>query len=432
MAFQLTSFEAADNSLMGESRTSVYTDGTATNGIADLGNAFQPSQKALDVPATDGIRITVPNHEFDLPVYLWTALRSASAGNTLSESQGTGQRVYSDDGSVWILVGRTTGNHVLVQTGTYTYTSGTAFSVGILTTEFQGGLLDHRLDAVGARRSIVMEAFNSSRPGLPVGVHDTGRSVFSVTVNGVTWNQAGKFLLTGSTTRWFAFGESVYEPLQGRWIVEDSWQIVNGGQAANIQFGGSWVGPWIDPPYVFGTHIFARVRRPDGTFVVYSIKPSPRPLEREWKLLSQTYVGGSPYRATPYTTTLAFDFVPSEWKLMKVEWEWEDFTSTAGRDKTFGFLDPSDIIVAPIGVRSSVQFEPRLAGQTWTLSCRRNDGISLARSSDSIESGHTENLTAMIQFESDANGGPPATVVRFIERGGGCARVDGWLRLWVL
>ena len=435
MAIRLISDFPDVESLLGERQGSLFASGTVS-GIAALGTAFLVNARAIDTGDVDAMRLRFLGPvDYEVPIYKWTGIVAAEAGDTLAENAGTGFRVYADDGT-WILVGRTEGNQLLVQNGTYASDGGSSFSIGINTIQYQGGLLDHRVDSVGARHRLCMQARSASAPANPGTPHYSGRSIRSVTVGGVTWNQAGLYAEPGSDTLYFAFGEAIYSTLRGRWVVQESWRVVDATDSADIQYGPSWIGPWSDPPYTYGTHEYARVRLDDGSFAVYKIGPESTSVDREWRLLTETYIDGSAYLATPYTTRTGIDFHPEEWRLMKVEFDWEDYTATHDGvvyyDRSTGFLDPSDIIAAPIGVRSATQYEPRTVGRSWYYVINRSTGIRVGRNTASLISGGSEQMPIAVQWEGDASGNLPITHFRVIRRTTNSRSITGWLRHWIL
>ena len=435
MAISLISDFPDVESLLGERQGTLFASGTVS-GIAALGTAFLVNARAIDTGDVDAMRLRFLGPvDYEVPIYKWTGIVAAAAGDTLAENAGTGFRVYADNGT-WILVGRTEGNQLLVQNGTYNSDGGSSFSIGINTIQYQGGLMDHRIDSVGARHRLCMQARSASVPANPGTPHYAGRSIRSVTVGGVTWNQAGLYTEPGSDTLYFAFGEAVYSTLRGRWVVQQSWRVVDATDSADIQYGPSWIGPWSDPPYAYGTHEYARVRLDDGSFAVYKIGPEATSVDREWRLLTETYIDGDAALSKPYTTRTGLDFHPTEWRKMKVSFDWQAFSDTHDGvvyyDRSHGFLDPSDILVAPIGVRSESAFEPRTSGRSWLYIINRSSDIRLGRTKNALPGGSSTQLPIAVQWEGDASGNLPITHFRVIRRTTASAGITGWLRHWVL
>jgi len=435
MAIRLISDFPDVESLLGERQGTIYASGQAS-GISALSVAFLVNVRAIDVGSVGAFRLRfVGPVDYLVPIYKWTNLVAAAAGDTLTENGGTGLRVYDTDGK-WILVGRTNGNQVLVQNGTYDSDGGAAFGISIHTVEYLGGFLDHRIDSVGTRHRLCMQARSASVPSNPGSPHYSGRSIRSITTGGVTWNQAGLYTEPGTDTLYFAFGEAVYSTLRGRWVVQQSWRVVDATDSADIQYGPSWVGPWSDPPYAYGTHEYARVRLDDGSFAVYKIGPEATSVDRAWRLLTETYIDGDAALSKPYTTRTGIDFHPTEWRQMKVTFDWEAFSDTHDGvvyyDRSHGFLDPSDILVAPIGVRSESAYEPRTSGRSWLYIINRLSDIRIGRNKASLPSGSSSQLVVAVQWEGDASGNLPITHFRVIRRTTASSGITGWLRHWIL
>lgn len=431
MGISLFSITADDDSLLGDSQQTVFASATA-NGIASLRNAFQPTTLPIDVNGVDSITLTLLSTAFIIPIYKWTELRNAASGNTLGENSGTGLKVYDSSGTYWILVGKTKGNNILVQTGNWSTTEST-FVVRVDITRFLGGLLDHRIDSNGVEHRFVMQANSSSTPNSPGKPHYNGKRLADVWESGsVLWRQAG--LYSGLTITHLAFGSARYDTLSARWIVSDNWQIIDVTDSTLINFAPTWTGNWVHP-YVFADHKYARIRRENGAFSVYALSPEVSAVGRDWQLLSETYINGSNYAAEPYTTPLNFDLIPSDWRIIKFSWDWADRSSVISGetyyDRGAALMDINDLVIMPQQTRDRTEFAGRTSG-ALLFDITRYD-IKLVRSGEIVPFGAANRLGMNCYFETnDSNSNnPPAKVFRIHGRHNSSRTITGWLRTWV-
>ena len=436
MSIQLESYFDADQSLIGQVNYVQINSITASNALLDT--AFLLSQSAIDIGRTDIIEVRLPNNTvFQIPSYEWAKIDQTLAGSNLANVAPTRRhQVLDEDGNTSVYFGRTPTNQVLFQSIDWEYDNAQAFLASLYSLEYHGGFLDHRIGSVGTRHTIAMQARNATRPDAPgSGVDYNGRYVETETVGGVSWYTLN-FNLTGSETLWFAFGEAVYNQSTGRWEVQDNWVVVDTTDTTNVNFAPTSEGTWTSP-YIHNTHNYARIRRADGSFTIRNLLPTSQTLEREWQLLSETYISGSEYRAEPYTTRLFFDFHPDEFRLMKVSFDWENYSDTTNGvlhyDRTTGFIDPSDIVCAPEGDRLSSRWDTKTHGPTWRWQFVRDGAAYLSRFADDISGGAAHDLTMQVQFEANnSTGDLPIEVFRVMERTVGSRSVTGWLRIWVL
>ena len=424
--------------------TSIYLLGSGTaSSISDLGSAFRPTDIPIDVDSVDELtlRLTDAVGDFTVPMFNWTSLDGADPGDTLSEAQGTGIRAYAaGSSSEWVLVGRTEGNQVLVQAGTYTHSS--SVNVAVHTKQLLGGLLDFRLRASVGRRRVCMVARSPTRPETPGSApHDNGRTLRQVTVSGVTWYQAGRAVPGGTAQLWLAFGESVYDSVRGQWAVQSTWLLVNTSNTAYaIEYGPAWTGPFVAETFSPAVHRYASLRTPDGHSIVRRIGNDRSSENRDWALLSETYVGGSNYRAEPYLKRTFFDFYPEDFRILRWEWEWDDLQTSevngvTYRDRVDRMVAATSVVASPEMVRNRAVWVPtRARGAVWSLRAVRNQELRAARTPLIATGGSSSaDYKILVQFETDeSTGALPIKFIRFVEIVNGGQNVRGWLRTWVL
>lgn len=436
MSIQLESYFDADQSLIGNVHEVRVDDIQTSN--SGLDSAVLLSESSIDLGRTDVIEVRLPNNSvFQIAAYEWAGLDHATVGANLANILHTRRmEIHEEGGGESIYFARTSDNQVLIQSVDWEYDNENQFGVTLYSLEYDGGLLDHRIGAVGTRHTIAMQARNSTRPDAPGSDVDyNGRYVETETVGGVNWYTLN-FNLTGSDTLWFAFGEATYNIQTGRWDVADNWIVVDTTDSTNIMFAPTSTSTWVSP-YAHGTHRYARIRRADGSFAIRSLLPTSQTLERKWQLLSETYIDGSDYRGEPYTTRTFFDFHPDEFRFMKVEFDWEDYSGTTNSvvhyDRSVGFIDPADIVCAPEAGRQASAWDTKVSGPVWRFAFNRQTGTLLGRYAGSISGGSSNSLVMQVQFEANnATGELPIEVFRVLERTSGSSGVTGWLRIWVL
>lgn len=440
MSVHLESYFENDQSLIGAANT--VTVNTVQTSNTGLDAAVLLAQDSIDLGRTDIIEVRFPNDTvFQIIAYEWAAIGQWTAGVSLSGAADFRRKEIRDqDGETSVYFGRTSSNQVLIQSVDWEFDTAQPFLVSLHSIEYDGGLLDHRIGAVGTRHTIVMQARNATRPTLPTGsqVKYNGRYVeTAMLAGGINWYTLNNSL-TGTDTLWFIFGEATYNIQTGRWEVQDSWIVVDTTDRTNVTFSHAQSGPWASTGYDHSQHNYARIRRADGSFAIRSLTPTSQTLEREWQLLSETYIDGSDYRAEPYTTRLFFDLHPDEFRLMKVSFDWEnysdDISGVTYYDRCTGFIDPNDIVIAAEADRLPSAWDTKRHGPTWRWQFIRDGSAHLTRFADNISGGAAHNMIFQCQFEnsSTTGGAPPATHWRVLERTTGSDDITGWIRIWVL
>jgi len=441
MSLSLTSFLENDFSLLGDSQVVLHGQSASPVAVTVLDVAYQITDRALNVGSTDTFFIAIDGSRFHVPMYEWASLEAESAGAGIS-----GIDVFDEDGSKYITVGRTSANQVLIyslpsaRSGADAFTfTGTA-TVSLYTRQYLGGLLDLRVHSAGVKHTVAMITRSASVPtGNPGNPHYNGRELSVITTDGVIWRPAGVYHLSGSDPLYFAFGEAHFDPLRGVWTVQDSWTVIAAdSNSANITYGPSLEGPWDTNNYDFngGTHLYARLRNSNGSFTVRSIAPSNRGIENDWRLLSETYLNGSSWQAEPFTTHLAFDFYPADFRFMKMTFDWAAISgvtnSVTHYDRSTGFMDPADVVCAPIATRDRSMFAAKVAGRVFQTQFNRVSGTFISRYSGANQAGNNNNVVLQWQFEGDADGNLPCKVWRSLVRGSGALSRQGWIRIWVM
>lgn len=435
MSIALQSVFNAENSLLGAFQITVHGSATASNGVTDLRNAFRPTELPIDVGNIDSFNVVLPGSQpFVVPIYEWTNLRYASPGATLGENAGTGIRVLSSDtdNPRSILVGRTRGNQVLIQNIDYTYSG--SFVARIDVAHYTGGLLDHRIDSIGTIYRVVLTANDANAAAnLPTpgnSVPFNGRSATDTQIGGVWWRQAGRYNIAATD---FVLGTYRYDPLAARFTQPSSWYHVSASDANAVSFGATWTGPW-EHPYVYADHRYMRVRNADGSFSVWALSPETSPVGRSWQLLSETYIDGSSFYNKAYATALNFPLYPSDWRFLKMSFDWDSLSSTINGQTVYsttsGLLAMPDVRIHAMQTRDLAT----ALRNDYQLRLDIGQGrMYIARASNALAGGRSDRLLMNVFFETDSTSvwDPPAKVLRVGSRHNGSSGVRGTLRAWV-
>lgn len=408
---------------------------------ADLATAQEVGSEGVNDLAVVEIVVRYGARDFLVPVVEWSRLVAQPEGADIITGNDTALEAFEVDGNgeTYLLVGRSDENRVMVKQGAGLNPAGQV-TLTIRTRTVSGGILNRMIHGVGQRHFLALQADQDARPTPSDGLRYNGINVgAAVNSDGVTWYPSGDRPRSTTVKTWFEFGESSFDPLTGIWDVSDNWIVVDGSQSSHINFSANWDGPW-SSPYDSATHKYARIRLADGSLIVRRVGISGGPINRQWIPLTEQYVDGSAYRASPYTARTAFDFTPSEFRLLRWEWEWagasydDVIDGETYRQRVEKIVSAQSIVGSPEQTRSSVQWATRRFGPVWSLRANRERGLDASRTTAMWGNGANSNDVRMaVQFESsDAADVTPITHIRFIERAAGSQSVTGWLRSYVL
>ena len=166
MVERLNSIFEAEDSLLGISKETLLSRRVAAN-IATLeNNAWRLTGQPADPAVYDRVRVNIGTRDtFSLSIIDLLAITHASQHDVLVE--GTTGRLVTTNGGT-LLVGRTSGNRLMIQAVTYTTTE-TDFEVTVTGQSSSSGLLDRRLGVIQnpsrLRRWLI--AWHTSRPVAP-------------------------------------------------------------------------------------------------------------------------------------------------------------------------------------------------------------------------------------------------------------------------
>ena len=416
-------------------------DVVTTNAWVDIASASieigETSLANINIAEFD---IVLDGKTFIVPIYDWTALTPQSSGTAISTGNSTALRAYERDGNagVYILIGRSDGNIPLIQQGEGLNPSGNV-RIELYTTETTGGLIDRLINGTGQRQLIVMQCDQDARPNPPphgTDLRHNGKEPVAATLStGEVWWPSGNRIRSLTTKTWFAFGEAVYDNLQGIWRVVAAWYILDQSDRTNIQFSRNWFGPWGTGDYVAGADNYARIRRSDGSYIVRHIGVDGAGNDKRLIPLTEQYIDGSSQAYEPYTVRTNFDLHPSEWDFMVFEWSWANASSDVDGityyRKVSAEIPAADIIGSPMQTRTATS---RIAGNSansWTIVANSNSGMHAIRQAP-LPTGLT-GMAFSFQFESsDSSDHEPITHIRLLERQSSSLSTTGWFRTYVI
>ena len=401
---------------------------------SDIGNTAVTNTNIVQ------IRLLLDGKTFIVPIYQWSTLTPQAADTAISTGNGTAIRCYEEDGNVgtYVLVGRSDRNVPLLQQGEGLNPSGTV-RVELYVVERQGGPIDRLLESTGQRQLIAMQCDQDARPNPPphgTDLRHNGRQPVAATLStGEVWWPSGNRIRSLTTKTWFAFGEAVYDNLQGIWRVVAAWYIMDSSDRTNIQFARNWDGPWGTDDYIVGQDRYARIRRVDGSYIIRFIGVDGTGHDKRLIPLTEQYIDGSAALYEPYTVRTNFDLHPSEWDFIVMEWSWassnSDVDGVTYYRKITTVVPTRDIIGSPMQTRSSASRTAGNSANSWQVVANSETGMYAIR-----QAGLNRGLTGMVfamQFESsDASDHEPITHLRLLERGSNSLSTLGWFRTYVI
>ena len=415
--------------LLGRSReVNLHTQSVAN--IAALSTAVQVSTLPVRHGTVGSFTIQLPGAgTFEVGSYQWLGLEATAVGDTLVDGT-TGLTVVENDGSATILVGRTEGNLPLLQAGTYT-TAESPLLASVTTLEFDGGLLDLRLQGSVGRHRVCMACRSATEPQSPgVGGHYNGRAMHDLTVGGVTWQQAGDALPPGTDKIWFAFGESSFNTIRGQWTLSPNWVIVDSTDTDySIEYATTWTGPWNQDAYAVASSKYARYRDPGGRKRIRRIGNDLSGADRDWVPVWELDIPSVGNVWENQRADTNFDFYPDDFLLARLEYEFDSQVTTLN-----GVVERA---LASLLFHPSIM-RPNFASRSHTRHMMvrfHRDGVASGISVGYLQvAGRIGNSTTLQGFILNANGGSdgslPITAFTTSERGNQFN--SGTLRLWVL
>ena len=425
--------------LVGDEITTL-TDSVTVSSWAGLAASVEVGEVSLGDTNISQFLIEVDGRMFLVPIYDWSILVPQPAGSNISTGNGTALTAYEVGAppNVNILVGKSDGNIPLMQAGAGLNPSGSV-QIRLHSVTTSGGLLDRLLATTGQRQLICMQCDQNARPAPPPHGSDlrhNGKQPAAAALStGEVWWPAGQRSRSLTVRTWFAFGEAVYDNLLGIWKVGAAWYVVDQSDRANIQFARNWDDLWGGSDYVVGGHYYARLRRPDGSYIIRFIGVDGGGHTRRWVPLTEQYVNGSAYPYEPYVVRTAFDFHPSEWNFLLWEWEWESNSDVVDGvtyyRKAEQVVRAQSVVGSPERVRSARTRTIPKFGPTWFVRVNGAQAMMVARQSHYNTAN--DGWNALVQFESSSStDGAPITHLRFIERGSSLLSTTGWLRTRVI
>lgn len=430
--------------LLGDPKTTEL-DGLTGPWSSFAAGAAEVGEASISSIAVAEFEIRVGEDAFVVPIVPWSRLPTQSSGIALQNN--TSVRAYrrGDGPDKYILVGRSDAGIPMMQQGSGYDPGAGNHRVSLWITELDGGLIDRMIHGTGQRHLLVMQCDQDAEPADPP--HGTDlryhgqEPIASSLSSGEVWYPSGNRGRSSSVKTWFAFGETVYDNLNGLWRTQSAWHKFDQADRANIRFGRNWDGPWEDGNYVVGAHRYARWRYADGSFAIRYIGTDGGDHHREWVPLTEQYVNASAYRSQPYTARTAFNFDPSEWRWLRWEWEWDGYEGEIASLGTT-YQDRVEAVIAAASIVPSVQqtrttaWATRYHGAVWNLRAQRAlEGMQVSRTpAGTLQGGWAGDLRMAVQFETSdpASVAPPITHIRFVERGQGSTSANGWLRTFVL
>jgi len=286
------------NPLLGSEQETLLSSQRLANQAAWT-DGFRLTGTAVDVSVHDNIRIAVVEsggdiaEEWTTTVDEWKTLSAQSVGDDLAQS-GRSLILRSDTGT--IRIGRSSGNRILLQLGTWT-TSLQNFNLNGYARSYDGGLLERRIQPtrVNPVRDVVLKRRSATTPADPVGVTFDSAGVATPGTDG--WILDTSPDPAGSDPLWVAVAHNPYDPETETYNPE-SWSVVLAGSSFRQQWAEDETGPWQDTPIANATRLVTRVRI-NGVWNTYVVRDDSY---TPWTLFVAATI---PAGATqPFTTAL--------------------------------------------------------------------------------------------------------------------------------
>lgn len=237
---------------------------------------FRLTGQPVNVSEHDDIRIAVVSSDGDVAeewmvdVNDWKQLSGRSVGDDLAQT-GRSIILRSDTGT--IRIGRSTGNRILLQLGTYT-TSLTNFNLNGYARSYDGGLLERRIAPVRSHpvRDTVLKIRSAAEPPDPAGVTFDADGV--ATPGGDGYVRVTDPDPVGTDPIWLAAAHNPYDPVTETYMPE-AWVKTLGGTSYRQQWAADETGPWLDGPDTLANaqRLVSRVRV-NGVWQTYVVRDS--------------------------------------------------------------------------------------------------------------------------------------------------------------
>ena len=385
------------------------------------------------------LRLVLAGKTFIVPIYPWSTLVPQPADQAISTGNRTAMKCYEADGDVdtYILVGRSDRNIPLLQQGAGLNPSGSV-PVDLHVCVHDGGPIDRLIESTGQRQLICMQCDQDARPNPPphgTDLRHNGREpAASALSTGEVWWPSGSRQRSFTTKTWFAFGEAVYDNLQGIWRVDAAWYVVDSADRVNIQFAGNWDGPWGTDDYITGYDRYARLRRADWSYIIRFIGTDGAGHDKRWIPLTEQFVSANDYGYSPYTARCNFELHPDEWDHLRFEWEWESISSDLGgvtyHRKASCIVPASDIVGSVQTARDRRNRTPGSNATSWFMVANQAEGMHAIRQAAFSDS--YGGIALAVQFESSSTtDNAPISHIVMLQRGNTHLNTEGTLRTYV-
>ena len=263
-------------------------------------DGFRLAGTAVNVSTHDEIRIAVVATDGDLveqwvlDVDDWRILPEQGPGDDLSVA-GRSKRVISETGT--IRIGRSGGNRVLVQRGTFT-TALTNFNLNVYARSYDGGLLERRVSSTrsNAPRDVVFKIRSATgTPAAPTGVTFAADGT-------ATPGSDGYVLVTdpdppGTDPLYIASAHNPYNYVTETYQPE-AWVITLGGSAYRQEWADDELGPWLPSPATLtnALRLITRVRV-NGVWETFVVRDDT-PQAWVWFVVARLAANSSPHILT--------------------------------------------------------------------------------------------------------------------------------------
>ena len=333
-------------------------------------DGFRLTGQKVDVAVHDSIRIAVVEsggdiaEEWSITVDEWKALPERSVGDDLAVS-GRSEILRSDTGT--IRIGRSGGNRVLLQLGTYT-TALANFNLNGYARSYDGGLLERRVSPARSHpvRDTVLKIRSATTPAAPVGV--TFDSNGYATPGSDGWVLSTDPDPAGSDPLWLAAAHNPYDADTETYSPE-GWIVTQGGSSFRQQWAEDDSGPWQDTPPT-GARLVTRVRV-NGAWQTYVVRDDTD-AGWVWFCVATLAANGSPH-------TIELDHTDwSDFKWIEFIMRQNDGTNNGNRRSV---VVPADHVTG--------------MGATVDLTSRYTLNMLLSETGQGWTQGGTDNLTSL-------------------------------------
>ena len=299
---------------------------------------------ARDLGATDPDAVI---EQWILPINDFTALASASAGDTLDATSG-GQRtaiaVEGQMGGGTLLIGHTAQFVMLIQVGTWSATSNVGIRLEDGYVSHNNGFVARKIEPLKSHthRRIIVHRHAATRPAAPTAgeIRFDGDAV--IPNSNSEWADIN-LPISGTDPLWLAAIDFQYIFSADIWRTTGTWTVYPADSTFRVQYSSTSTGPWVasDP----GTEeAWVRYRLADGTWSMHQIRGSGGAATRRWRTIVDATIAAA--RANITETFSAIDLADIEFVSLSYQGD-RDVDTDGIQGVTVPLLIPASYIRSP-------------------------------------------------------------------------------------